>query len=153
MTEDPDIHRRLAAQAFNSTWDLIDEADRTDDDDVAMLLSAMASRWHWSQVPDAEPAQRATGDWQVAHVCSLLGYGDLALRFALRGLAVATAEQWDGWRLASAHEGVARAYATLGNGPLRATHAAEARSALERETDEGDRAAIEAQLATVPPII
>ncbi len=77
-------HRRFGAELFNSTWDLIEQAERSADDEAAMLVAAMASRWHWSQVGTAE--QVATGDWQVAHVFSLLGYGDVALRFARRVL-------------------------------------------------------------------
>ena len=62
------------------------------------------SRWHWAQV--GGPEQIATGDWQVARVASLLGVTDLALVFAQRSLDTTTAEGWDGWRLASAYEGM-----------------------------------------------
>ncbi|MDQ1412819.1 MAG: hypothetical protein QOE07_1407 [Acidimicrobiaceae bacterium] len=143
-------HRRFGAELFNSTWDLIDKADRSAEDDAMMLLGAMASRWHWSTVGTAE--QLATGDWQVAHVFSLLGYGDVALRFARRGLATAESEGWDGWRLASAHEGVARACAAAGDAADRAAHVAAAEAALTREPDDEDRAAIASQLASIPPI-
>lgn len=90
---------------FNDTWDLIDKADRCDADDDQMLLTAMASRWHWGQVGTAEQAAR--GDWQVAHVFGLVRHGEVAVRFARRHLATANAEGWDGWWLASAHEGMA----------------------------------------------
>jgi hypothetical protein len=139
---------RLAKELFNGTWDLIDKPDRSADEDVAMLLSAAASRWHWGRVGGAE--QVATGDWQVAHVASLLGLGDLAELFATRNLDAAVAGEWDGWRLASAHEGMARALATRGDSDGRARHIAAAEEALGREPEEEERELIASQLATVP---
>jgi hypothetical protein len=139
--------RRFATACFNGAWHLIETPERTDDDDVAMLLTAMASRWHWGRI--GSPEQVATGDWQVGHVASLLGIGELALTFASRSLAVALEEAWDGWRLASAHEGVARAFAVLGDDGV-ARHVAEAEAALAREPDAEDRAVVASQLATIP---
>ncbi|MDQ1428800.1 MAG: MerR family transcriptional regulator, thiopeptide resistance regulator [Acidimicrobiaceae bacterium] len=150
LSEDLEVHRRFGAQLFNDTWDLIDKADRRDADDDQMLLAAMASRWHWGQVGTAE--QVATGDWQVAHVFGLVGYAAVAVRFARHHLATATAEGWDGWRLASAHEGMARAFAVAGDGSGRAAQMAAAEAALAREPDAEDGDAIAAQLATVPPV-
>jgi hypothetical protein len=145
-----DFHRDIAVDRFNAAWDLIDKADRTPDDDVELLLAAMTSRWHWSRVGGAEEV--ATGDWQVAHVASLLGLGDLALVFAERHLAAATSLGWTGWRLASAHEGMARAFAVCGDADGRAHHLALAHEALAGEADAGDRQVILDQLATVPTI-
>jgi hypothetical protein len=143
-----DWERECARTLFNRAWDLIDASGRTADEDVDMLLCAMASRWHWGRVGGVE--QVATGDWQVGHAASLLGLGQLALMFAKRNLAVALDQGWDGWRLASAHEGMARAYAALGDSEGVTRHVAEAESALARETDEEDRAVIASQLATIP---
>ncbi len=64
-------HRRLATSLFNSTWDLIEQAERSEEDNAEMLLSAITSCWHWGQV--GGPEQVATGDWQVSHVAALLG--------------------------------------------------------------------------------
>jgi hypothetical protein len=147
---DPEVHRWLGAQLFNRTWDLIDKVDRSGDDDTEMLLAAMASRWHWGQVGTVE--QVATGDWQVAHVFGLVGDPEVVVRFARRHLAAATAEGWDGWRLASAHEGMARALAVAGDASGRAQQMEAADAALAREGDAEDRDAIAAQLATVPPV-
>lgn len=145
-----EFHRKVAARLFNATWDLIDKADRDAAEDVEMLSTAVTSRWHWTQVGTAE--QIATGDWQVAHVFSLLGYGGPAVSFARRHLAAAIAEGWDGWRLASAHEGMARACAVAGDAAGRADHLAAASEALGREPDDEDREAITAQLASVPEV-
>jgi hypothetical protein len=139
--------KRFAKVLFNGTWQLIDKPDRTGEEDLEMLLSVMASRWHWGQVGEAE--QVATSDWQVGHVAALIGMGKLALIFANRNLAIAISEGWDGWRLASAHEGVARACSVLGDKEGLDRHFAEAETALAGETDDEDRELIASQLATV----
>ncbi|MDA8061161.1 MAG: hypothetical protein M0T80_01810 [Actinomycetota bacterium] len=143
-----DFHRELAIGLFNETWRLIEKAERSADDEVAMLLSAMASRWHWGQVGGA--SETATGDWLISHVACLMAMGDLALRFARASLTLAESEGWDGWRLASAHEGMARACAVSGDPEGRARHLAAAGGALEREPSPEDREAISEQLSTVP---
>lgn len=140
----------FGAAGFNAAWTLIEQNERSEDDDLAMFLSAAASRWHWSRVGGA--AEIATGDWQVAHVLSLLGEGSLALRFAQRNLAIVEAEGWTGWRLASAHEGMARAYAALADGARREEHVDAAEAALRDEPDAEERDVIAAQLASVPAV-
>ena len=143
-----DVHRQIGVERFNATWDLIDRPDRSADDDVELLLSAMTSRWHWGQV--GGPEEISTGDWQVAHAAALLGLGDLALLFARRNLTTAEAQGWTGWRLASAHEGMARACAVAGDADGRARHLDAARAALDAEPDAEERQVIADQLATVP---
>lgn len=142
-------HERFAKQTFNRCWDLIDQSDRSVDDDVEMLLAAMTSRWHWAQIGGSE--QIATGDWQVGHVAALLGHGELARTFAARNLAAADSLGWSGWRLASAHEGMARACAAAGDAGGRAQHVAVAEQALEGEPDPDDAQIVIDQLASIPP--
>jgi hypothetical protein len=145
-----EVHRVIGVDRFNATWDLIDLGGRRSaDDDVEMLLSAMTSRWHWGRV--GGPEEMATGDWQIAHAASLLGLGDLAVLFASRNLAVAEAQGWSGWRLASAHEGMARASAVAGDATGRARHVAAAEAALADEPDAEESNVIAEQLATIPP--
>lgn len=141
-------HRRFAVEQFNRTWDLIDKPDRTTDDDLDMILAATTSRWHWAQVGEAENV--ATGDWQVAHVASLLGHGDLAQSFAKRNLRTALAEGWSGWRLASAHEGMARACAAVGDPAGRDRHVSAAGQALADEDDPESAQLVAEQLRTIP---
>jgi len=108
------------------------------------------ARWHWGEVGGTE--EIATSDWQVAHVAALIGLGDLSVWFAGRSLAAAEAEGWSGWRLASAHEGMARAFAAAGDADGRARHVDLARTALADEPDGDDRAIVEEQLATIPEV-
>jgi hypothetical protein len=141
-------HRQVAVQQFNATWDLIDNVDRSADDDVEMLLAAATSRWHWAKVGTAENV--AAGDWQVAHVAALLGYGELSVTFATRNLAAAMEHGWSGWQLASAHEGVARAWAAAGDPAKRDEHIAAANVALEGEDDPDNAQVVIDQLASIP---
>jgi hypothetical protein len=134
MPADPDIeegqsadewHRKTAARLFNGAWDLIEKNDRSGDDEVEMLLRAFASRWHWGQVGGS--LQVSSGDWQIAHVASLMGLDQLALLFASRCLEAVEGDGSAGWRLASAHEGMARAYACAGDCEAHATCASQRR--------------------------
>jgi len=140
--------KETAVQLFNDTWALIDKPDRSADEAAEMLLAAAASRWHWGEVGGVEEV--AGGDWQLAHVAALLGLPDLAAMFARRNLATAESEGWSGWRLASAHEGMARACAAAGDPAGRERHVAAAMDALEQEADPEDRQIVADQLATVP---
>ena len=144
-----DRHLLFGVGLFNQCWELINKPDRTENENVEMLLRAMASRWHWEQV--GGPEQVATGDWQVAHVASLLGLGDLAVTFATRNLDMTSSSEWDGWRLASAHEGMARACAAAGDAEGYERHAAEAARVLEDESDPENRRHVADQLASIPP--
>jgi hypothetical protein len=142
-------NRHFGVTLFNRCWELIESDTRTNDDDVEMLLTAVTSRWHWGQI--GGPEEVATGDWLVAHVASLVGMDDLATVFATRNLATAAAEGWQGWRLASAHEGMARARAAAGDDHGRRHHIETARRLLREESDVENRQVIADQLDSVPP--
>jgi hypothetical protein len=144
MTDDV---RRLAAQFFNRTWELIEQSGRTAEDDRQMLISAMASRGLWSEVGGHE--QLTTGDWQVSHVAALTGHADLALDFAAAAFERAAGSDLPLWLQASTCEGLARAHAAAGHAAERDAWVLKTRELLLQVDDPGDRALIEGQLATV----
>jgi hypothetical protein len=138
-----------AKAAFNAAWELIDLEGRTPEQQIEMLLCAAASRYLWAQAGGGDDGSSlAIGDWQVAHVLSHLGAGELALLFADSAHARVLAGGWTDWRLASAEEGLARAYATLGDREARDRHAEACRRLLP-ELDAEDRDLIEGQLTTI----
>jgi hypothetical protein len=147
--EEAGWHRKAAIAAFNGAWDLIDRKDRTDEDDRRMLLLACTSRSHWGEAGGEQ--QHAIGDWQVAYVLSLLGDGKLALNFAKSSLATVEAHGWTDFTLASAYEGIARAYAVLGDKGGRDQYAALCREVLETLPEE-DQEIVGGQLASVPEL-
>ena len=73
-------HRQQAVDLFNFTWTLIDKPDRTPVDDDLMIHSAHASRYHWSIAGNVVNYLR--GDWQIAHVYTLLNLPERALHYA-----------------------------------------------------------------------
>ena len=71
MAEPGDIaewHRKFAVDLFNRTWDLIEKRHRSEDDDLDILTSALASLHHWRQV--GEPKNLSVSDWQVSPASS-----------------------------------------------------------------------------------
>ena len=146
--DEREAHQFFAIQTFNGAWELIEQADRSPDDDAEMLRRAFASRWHWSFVGGAE--QLATGDWQIAHVASLLGFGQLAQVYAQRAFDACEREGWGDWMRASMLEGMARAAAAAGDAAGHAKYYALATDAVAAIAEDEERAVIASQLATVP---
>jgi hypothetical protein len=146
--DEREAHQYFAIEAFNGAWELIEKPNRTPDEDALMLERAFASRWHWGFV--GGPEQWATGDWQIAHVSSLLDYGWMAQQYARRAFAICENEGWDDWRRASMLEAMARAAAAAGDGAEHAKYYALAQAAVDAITDADERAVIASQLATVP---
>ena len=140
--------RELAAQTFNAAWNLIDKSERTSAEERQMLTLACASRALWEGIGGAE--QKVTGDWQVAHVASLLGHGSLALEFASAAYEGASTSDVPTWLLASTCEGLARAHATAGHVDETATWIEHAERLLATVDDTEDRAVIEGQLSSIP---
>lgn len=143
-------HRQVAVAAFNRAWDLIDAEHRSPADEREMLATAFASRYHWERA--GGPEQWSVSDWQIGRVASLLGEPGLALRYAATALERVQHEGWTGWKLASACEGMARAYAAAGNASERDRYVALASEALATEPDPEEREIIAGQLATLPEV-
>jgi hypothetical protein len=155
MTDDltPDVQRALAVRLFNHTWELLERPGRgtaSDEGDREMLMTAMASRLHWTGIGTDE--NLVAGDWLIAHVASHLGHADLALEFASAAheRVMAADPAVPAWLVASTQEGLARAHALAGHDDERDRWAADARRTLEAVDDDEDRELIESQLATVP---
>jgi hypothetical protein len=110
-----EAHRHFAIQFNGLTWDLLDKAERTAEDDERMLYSAIASCRHWLEAGTAVHHQR--GEWLIARVYSVLGLGEAALRHANRCLELTEAHAGDmaDFDRAYAYEALARANAVAGN--------------------------------------
>ena len=98
-------HRRFAVELFNRSWDLLEQADRSPDEDAEMLAAAFASAYHWGVVGTAE--NRALGDHQIAKVASHVGQPALALHYARRALEAIEIGRFGDWQVAAAYEGMA----------------------------------------------
>jgi len=131
-----EIHRQLAVDLFNGTWNLIEKADRSADENRTMVNSAHASLYHWRQVGAPINVQR--GEWLIARVYTLLGSCEAARDHADECLRLTEEHNFGGFDLAFAHEAVARAAACSGDSTSREAHylaAEEAGSLIEDAED------------------
>jgi hypothetical protein len=147
----PEDRRRLAVDCFNRTWTLLEQADRTRDDDDEMLHCAHASRYHWGEIGTA--ANRARGEWQCSRVYSVLGRPEPALHHAQRCLEICESEPaaLEDWDLPFAYEALARAYAVADDAGEAARCLEQARSLGAAIAEDDDREHLEADLATIRP--
>lgn len=104
-------HRKFAVECFNRTWDLLDKADRNHDEDIKMVHTAHASRYHWGEI--GTPLEFARGDWQISRVYAVLGDGSSALKYAEESLNHCLKNNIKDFDLAFAYEALARASALL----------------------------------------
>lgn len=140
-----EMHRALAPEAFNHTWELLDRPDLTRTEEEEMLASAFAQRYHWYRVGD--PRNLAIADWQVSRVAAVLGYSDLALRFGERSLEVCREHGLDPFVTGFAHEAIARAAAEVDDVETFNEHLQAARALIAEITDDEDRETLEADIA------
>jgi hypothetical protein len=141
-------HRKIAIESYSYCWGLLDRDDRSQDEDIELLTSACASRYHWSLA--GGPEQWVVSDWMVSRAAAAIGEGSLSLAFALRATNAVPEFDAPDWLVASSAEGLARAYAALGSDQDRDEWLNTAESLVEAISDEEDRELIACQLASVP---
>jgi tetratricopeptide (TPR) repeat protein len=112
---DAEAHRFFAIHFNGQSWDLLNRAERTKEEDELMLYSAQASCRHWLEAGTGVNHQR--GEWLIARVYSVLGLGEAALRHAERCLQLSKqhTDLMKDFDWAFAYESVARANAVAGN--------------------------------------
>jgi hypothetical protein len=111
-----DAHPYFGKSLNNKVWELLRKTDRTMAEDELMVHAAHASCYHWLSAGTGLNHQRA--EWLIAHVYTVLGYPDSALRHASRCLEL-TKEHSDlmkDFDRAYAQECMARALALAGKG-------------------------------------
>jgi DNA-binding transcriptional MerR regulator len=148
---DAATQRQLGVDLYNSTWTLIEKADRTPAETDELIHRAHASRWHWARVGDS--VNLARGEWLCSRVYATLGRGEPALWHARRCVEIneaLPAEARESWDLPAAYEAMARASLAAGDPASGALWKAKAMTALEDIADADDRMPIEQDLATLP---
>jgi hypothetical protein len=144
---DSRTQQRLAARLFNRVWELLDQADRTAEDDDEMLHAAHASRYHWGQV--GEPVHAARGEWQCSRVYATLGRAEPALYHGRRCLEFTEKHGLSPFDIGCAHEAIARSARLAGIDHQADKHAALATAAAEEITDPEERQVLLADIATL----
>jgi hypothetical protein len=145
---DDAAHRRLGVETFNRCWELLDAENRSAADDLELLRTAFTSCYHWSYV--AQAPQRIMSDWMISRAAAATGEGHLALRYARLAYDEAAASDVEDWLLASCAEGLARAFAALGDGDQRDEWFATSEELVALIVDDESRELIASQLASVP---
>ena len=140
-------HRAMAVKLYNHTWSLLDEANRTTDQDREMLGSAFGSMYHWSIVGDEK--NFAVSDWQVARVLVSVGQPDLAQQFADQALRRAVDGNLGPFLIGCGHEVLARVAAMKGDEDARQNHLARADDILSIIEDAEEREVLKADLDTL----
>jgi hypothetical protein len=134
-----EAHKEFAKRTNGLVWRLLGKSDRTPDENHEMVLTAIASLYHWHQVGTEVHRQR--GEWLIAHVFTVLGDSDQAIKHAQRCLTLTEAhkDQLADFDHAYAYEGFARAQALGGQGELAREYLEMAKSTSEAIVDPEDK--------------
>ena len=143
----PAAHRHFAATCFNRTWDLMEKAHRTAEDDLQMECICLASLWHWSQREDCTLQNQAIGHWQASRVYVLLHQAENAMRHA--EIALRLSQELSPFYLGYAHEAQSRAALLRGDRVGMAWHRSEARECLAQVVDPDEHKLLEKDLETL----
>ncbi|WP_063771021.1 MerR family transcriptional regulator [Streptacidiphilus neutrinimicus] len=146
-TISPD-QRKLAVDLFNGVWRLLEQEDRSVEDDDRMLHMAHASRHHWGQVGEA--VHRGRGEWQCSRVYAVLGRAEPALHHARRCLDICRENGIGDWDLAFAYEALARAAAVGGDKAQARAWAEQALAAADDIAEAEDRELVLSDLESIP---
>lgn len=147
-TTEAALHRRMAVQLFNATWELLRKTERTQADTDAMIHGAHASRFHWEQAGTAE--NLIIGEWQISRVYAVLERPEPALYHAKRGLELCEANALHGFLRAYAYEALARA-AALTQDAQTAHYLQKAYEIGEQIADAEDRQQLLDDLSRIAP--
>ncbi len=141
----PEQTKALAAKLFNRAWQLIENTDRTEAEELEMIHSAHASRLHWQQI--GGPKEWAIGEWQCARVYCEVGFPESAIFHAQACLEIVESNEVPLWMHASTFEILARSYWAAEDLDLAKLARGRALQLLPQIEDAADRETIAAQVA------
>ena len=112
------FHEKTAKAAFNKTWDYLDMKERTHEDEIEMVHTVHASRYHWGFLVSKGKGtvlNLQRGEWQIARVYTVLEREETALYHAKECLRLTEENDIKDFDLGFAYEAMARASALAGN--------------------------------------
>ncbi len=142
-------HDYFSTECFNRAWDLIDQEQRTPDEEDEMLNLSLASLWHWTQRPDCTSKELSLGYWQVSRIYAITGRPENAVWYAERCLAATEESDLPPFYLGYAYEALARAAMAGRNKRQAMEYIAQARALADQETNEEDKQLLLDDLATI----
>jgi superfamily I DNA/RNA helicase len=136
-----EAQRFFARRTNGHTWELLDQAGRTQEDEALMLAAAYASLYHWRRVGTAANWQR--GEWLIARVYAALGQAADSRHHAVacRELTRAHPAAMEAFDLAFDHESMARALVLAGETEQAREELRQAEAAGRDISDAEDRQA------------
>jgi hypothetical protein len=152
MTDKPNFdltaaHKFFSADNFNKTWEFVEKAERSHEDNLNMLQIAMASLWHWTQREDAANENMSIGYWQVSRVFCLIGQAELARIYGRMSLK--SAENLAPFYKGYAYETLARAEMLANNRVIMLEYLNRARELTQQVKDEEDKHLLLNDLETI----
>ena len=143
-----EAHVYFSTELFHITREYIEQADqRSTDEDMTMLHTAIASLWHWSQREDVTPQQLSVGYWQVSRVYNLIRQPHNARSYGL--IALKYAEGLEPHYKAYAYETLARAAMQVGNRVVMLVYLEKAKEQLQQIETEEDRILLQSYLSSI----
>ncbi|MCB1278384.1 serine/threonine-protein kinase [Prosthecobacter sp.] len=140
-------HKKLSAECFNRTWELLDKKERTREEDERMISLAHSSLAHWRMREDCTDQNLSIGYWQISRVYAALGQGENARRYAELCLTVSDKEP--PFYLGYAHEALARAARLNQDRAAFDTHLAEAKTLAAKVSEPDERKMLEDDLESL----
>ena len=133
-----EAHQYFSAEYFNKAWEYIEKADqRSMEENMTMLHTAIASLWHWTQREDVTPENLSVGYWQVSRVYNLIKQPNNARRYGI--LALKYAEKLEPFFKGYAYETLARAEMQSNNRVIMLVYLEKAYKITEQIENEEDR--------------
>ena len=131
--------RQLAKRANGRAWELLGTSERPKQQDDELIEAAYASLYCWRQVGIEVNLQR--GLWLVAHVHTVLGDSEQAVRYARSCLELTEAhtDNMQDFDVAYAYEGISRAMALARDERAARGYRLAAHEAGERISDPEDK--------------
>lgn len=140
-------HRYFSANCFNKTWEFIDNPNRTQEENLSMLQTAMASLWHWTQREDVKQQNLSVGYWQVSRVFALLGQADNARKYA--EVSLKHSEGGEPFYTGFAYEALARAEMVAGDKKRMNEYLSKARELAGKVEDLEDKEVLQGDLDSI----
>ncbi len=143
-----EAHEYFSVEYFNQAWNYIDKADlRSEEDNLSMLHTAIASLWHWTQREDVRPENLSVGYWQVSRVYNLIKQPNNARTYGL--LSLKHAEGLEPFFKAYAYETLARAEMQCNNRVIMMVYLDKANKLLDLIENEEDKRLLMKDLETI----
>jgi hypothetical protein len=130
-------HRKFAVSLNHLVWELLQKAERTQEEDDRMVHAAHASHFHWDQLGTAV---RTRGEWLISHVYAVLNRPESAFYHAQRCFALCQEANVRDFDVAYGYEAMARAFAVTGQQAECSKYLQLAQEAGEKIANDEDRA-------------